>query len=69
MLVIWGDWKGELHAFCSWQCQRHYAAWVVDPKYLQKAVWTKARFGCLWCGGDLTEGAKWLSEEQLEDVA
>ncbi len=61
MLVIWGDWKGELHAFCSCECQRHYTAWVADPSYIQPETATKASFGCLWCGGDLTEGAEWLS--------
>ena len=23
-LVIWSDWKGELYAFCSRECQQHY---------------------------------------------
>ena len=61
MLVIWGDWTGELHAFCSWECQRHYEAWVADPTYIQPETGADASFGCLWCGGDLPEGAEWLS--------
>lgn len=61
MIVIWTDWKGDLYAFCNRQCQRHYQAWVSDPDYpLEKATCTDVSFGCMWCGGDLTEGVKWL---------
>jgi len=64
ILVIWTDWKGELYAFCNRECLRHYQAWVRDPNYLfEKATWTDASFGCIWCGGDLTQGTAWLSEE------
>ena len=50
MLVIWRDWKGEFHAFCGQQCQRHYKAWVADPNYpFEKAASTDVSFGCLWC--------------------
>jgi hypothetical protein len=63
-LVIWRDWKGDLYAFCSRECQRHYQAWVCDPSYLfEKATWTHVSFGCIWCGGDLTQGTTWLSKE------
>ena len=70
MLVIWCDWKGELYAFCSRGCQRHYGAWVAGPNYLfEKATWTEASFGCIWCGGDLTAGAEWFSEAPLHSEA
>ena len=63
-LVIWGDWKGDLYAFCGLACQQHYEVWVCDPNYpFEKATWTEASFGCWWCGGDLTAGVAWLSEE------
>ncbi len=63
-LVIWCDWKGELYAFCGWECQRHYEGWVCDPNYLfEKATWADASFGCIWCGGDLTQGTIWFSRE------
>ncbi len=63
-LILWCDWKGELYAFCSLGCLRHYEGWVCDPGYLfEKAAWTDASFGCIWCGGDLTLGATWLSHE------
>ena len=63
-LIIWCDWKGELYAFCSWTCLGHYEGWTCDPNYLfEKATWTNASFGCIWCGGDLTLGAIWLSRE------
>jgi hypothetical protein len=63
-LVIWSDWKGELHAFCSRQCQRQYQAWLSDPDYpLAKATSTDASFGCFWCGGDLTRGTIWLGRD------
>jgi hypothetical protein len=64
MIVIWSDWKGDLYAFCSRQCQQHYQAWVSDPDYPPaKASSTDVSFGCIWCGGDLTAGVKWLGEE------
>ncbi len=70
MIVIWCDWKGELHAYCSRECQRRYEVWVCDPNYLlEKATWTDASFGCMWCGGDLTEGAEWLVGEPLVESA
>ena len=63
MLIIWHDWKGDLYAFCSRQCQRHYKAWLCDPNYpFEKATWTDVSFGCFWCGGDLSEGVKSLGE-------
>ncbi|MCH7577893.1 MAG: hypothetical protein IH822_08895 [Chloroflexi bacterium] len=66
MLVIWRDWKGEFHAFCGRQCQRHYKAWVADPNYpFEKAPSTDVSFGCLWCGGNVTVGVEWFSEEPL----
>ncbi len=65
-LIIWCDWKGELYAFCSWTCLGHYEGWACDPGYLfEKATWTDASFGCIWCGGDLALGAIWLSHERL----
>ncbi len=67
-LVIWCDWKGDMYAFCGRECQRHYAAWVRDPNYSQeKATSTDVSFGCMWCGGDLTRGVKWLSPERAAD--
>jgi hypothetical protein len=63
-LIIWCDWKGEFYAFCSRRCLLHYEGWVCDPGYLfEKATCTDASFGCIWCGGDLTLGAIWLSQE------
>ncbi len=63
MLIIWHDWKGDLYAFCSWTCLGHYKGWACDPNYpFEKATWTNASFGCIWCGGDLSGGAKWLGE-------
>lgn len=63
-LIIWCDWKGELYAFCSRECQRRYQAWLCDPNYpLEKATWTDVSFGCIWCGGDLTRGTVWLGDE------
>ena len=70
MIVIWCDWKGELYAYCSWECQRRYEVWVCDPDYLfEKATWTDANFGCIWCGGDLTKGTEWLVGEPLVEAA
>jgi hypothetical protein len=67
-LVIWTDWKGELYAFCNRECQRHYQAWLCDPDYpFEKATWTDVSFGCIWCGGDLTQGTIWLSDEAPAD--
>ena len=67
-LIIWCDWKGELYAFCSRECLRRYQGWLCDPNYLyEKATWTDASFGCIWCGGDLTQGTIWLGEEPLAD--
>ena len=63
-LFIWCDWKGELFAFCSLGCVRHYEGWVCEPNYLfEKATWSDASFGCWWCGGDLTAGVIWLTQE------
>jgi hypothetical protein len=68
-LIIWSDWKGDLYAFCSRQCQRHYQAWLCDPDYpLEKATWTDASFACIWCGGDLAQGVTWLDQESLADL-
>jgi hypothetical protein len=70
MIVIWCDWKGELYAYCSRECQRRYEVWVCNPSYLfEKATWTDASFGCIWCGGDLTEGTEWLVGEPLVEAA
>jgi hypothetical protein len=68
-LIIWSDWKGELYAFCSRECQRQHKAWLCDPDYpLQKATSTDASFGCFWCGGDLTRGTTWLDRQSLADL-
>ncbi len=70
MIVIWCDWKGELYAFCSWECQHRYEVWVCDPNYfLERATRTDASFGCIWCGGDLTAGVEWFSEAPLHSEA
>jgi hypothetical protein len=67
-LIIWCDWKGDLYAFCSRECQRHYQSWLCDPDYpLDKATQTDASFGCFWCGGDLTRGTVWLDRESLAE--
>ncbi len=68
-LVIWSDWKGELYAFCSRECQQHYQAWLCAPDYpLEKATSTDASFGCFWCGSDLTQGTTWLDRDSLADL-
>jgi hypothetical protein len=63
-LIIWCDWKSELYAFCGLGCVRHYETWVCDPGHLfEKAAWSDYSFGCWWCGGDLTAGVTWLTQE------
>lgn len=63
-IIIWQDWKDELFAFCSKECQQHYTAWEADPGYLfERATWSDAIYGCMWCGCDLAKDVEWLSSQ------